>query len=487
MVNQRTSFFVALLFVLLISAPGHTRGAWSVATQFEFPDPEGVRLVGPFVDGDRDPWVLGNHLENAECHLIGPFDQDNPSTTIWQVEVEDGDAQPTICISLEAGSEDGFLIRGLIPPPPFSEETQRGFLAKVNPQFETVWTEFDEEHTELGVYNSPLPNVAYSADRNRALTWFLGVVSLGTESVGQLHAMSIAENTGIVRNIVTSFGRASTGELQGLLVIPDDGRFLIVVHDNGTTFLIYDGLESIDLHNAGGVIDWGEESVDYVQFAEDGALYVVHHPRLDFSGVLTHLTRVSGDGEIHYYDQNLEKTVELTDELTGEPVPITFPRPILNYVTASTATFVRSAGADYVLHVYDSFNGQELAIQSLATIDPNIPTHMGDARSTDELILMTARDNGDGTFSRLVDIISWDLEAETPGIYPQPTVSQNGGDPSADVGVSDTSVDLGGDGDVNGDEGCCSVTDGKLHHRRSWLFGLLLIVALRRNRQRVRA
>lgn len=481
-------FLVALLGVVIFSTSSHARGAWSVAAQYEFPNPDGVQLIGPFVDGEGNPWVLGNHLENGECQLIGPFDQDNPHppTTSWQVEVEVDDdvfeAQPSVCISLEAGSEDGFLVRGLIPAPPFTDEINQGFIVKLDSQFQTVWTVFDEGHTELGVYNQPLADVAYSEDLNRALTWFLGVVSLGTESVGQLHALSIMETRGIVRQVVTSFGRASTGELQGLLVIPDDGRFLIVVHDNGTTFLVYDGLESIDLHTAGGVIDWGGQSVDHVQFAEDGALYVVHHPRLDFSGVLTHLARVSGDGEVHYYNQNLEKTVEITNEETGEPVSITFPRPILNYVTASTATFVRTAGNDYVLHVYDNFNGAELAIQSLATIDPNIPTHMADARSTDRLLLMTARENDDGSFTRLVDVISWDSEAETPGIYPQPVVETPVADPTADAGASDGSADVDAEPDGDGDNGCCAVVGKSPDYSTLWLCGLVMIIALRRYR-----
>ena len=485
--GKKELLLATFLGVLAFSSPAHGRGAWSVEAQYEFPNPEGVRLIGPFVDAEGNPWVLGNHLENGECQLIGPFVQDNPTPTSWQVEVEvdDGvyEAQPSICISLEAGSDGGFLVRGLIPAPPFTEEIDQGFIVKLDSEFQTVWTVFDEGHTELGVYHSPLPNVAYSEALNRALTWFLGVVNLGTESVGQLHALSIMETRGIVRQVVTSFGRASTGELQGLLVIPDSGRFLIVVHDNGTTFLVYDGLETIDLHNAGGVIDWGDQSVDYVQFAEDGALYIVHHPRLDFSGVLTHLARVSGDGETHYYDQDLAKTVEITNEETREPVELTFPRPFLNYVTASTATFVRSAGNDYVLHVYDNFNGDELAIQSLSTIDPNIPTHMADARSTDRLILMTAQENPDGSFTRLVDLISWDSEAETPGIYPQPVVETPVGDATADAGPTDASADVDtAETRENGDEGCCAVVGKRPDYSVLWLCALTTLFALRRRR-----
>jgi len=439
-----------------------------------------VQIVSPFVDGDGNPWVLGFHQENQECQLFGPFNQDNPPVTTWRVVDDEGDEQPSVCISVEPGSEDGFLVRGYIPPAPFTEDPPQGFLVALDGQFETRWTIFDEPHTDLGVYGGPLANVAYSPERNRVLSWFLGVVNLGAQSVTQLHAMAIADNTGLVRRVVTSFGRASTGSLQGMLVIPDDGRFLIAVHDNGTTLLVYDGLETIDEYGGGGQIDWGEESIAYIQFNEEGDLFIVHFPRLDFSGVLTYLTRVSNDGESQYYDIDLEKTIEITDEASGEPIPITFPRPILNYVTATTATFVRQAGSDFVLHVYDNASGEDVAIQSLSTIDENGPTHLVDARATDRLILMTVRDNGDGTFTRLVDIIAWDPEAETPGIYPQPE-RDDPVEPGSDAGVADadSAGDAGDPGDGGTDEGCCAVA-GSSQGSLGFFVGVALLAIIRR-------
>lgn len=479
--KSRAPGLLVALMILTAASQASAAGAWQIASQYQFPNDPAVRIVAPFVDGDGNPWVLGNHVDNVECWLIGPFNQDDPPVTRWQVEDETG-TQPTVCLSLEAGSEDGFILRGFIPPPPFSEGIpDKGFTVGFDDEFDIRWQEWDEPHNELGSYIQPLADVAYSASRNRVLVWFLGLVTVGVEQATQLHAMAVADDTGIVRQVVTSFGRASTGVLQGLLVSPEDGRFLIVVHDNGTTFLLYDGLQSLDLHNAGGQIDWGDESVDYVQYGDagDDSLYIVHHPRLDFGGFDTAFTRVSGDGESQFYSMSLDKTIVLEADFDVE-VEIELPRPILSYVTASTATFVRSASdLGFVLQVFDPVAGEEVAIQPLDSIDDSLPTHLADARSTDRLVLMSITE--DQTI-RFVNLIEWDADVATPGIIPQP----GGGGGDSDVGLGGD--DVGAEADVSIDtsgvgltSGCCAVAGNQLGSSLVWLIAVG-VVAVRRRR-----
>ncbi|MCA9562476.1 MAG: hypothetical protein KC561_03260, partial [Myxococcales bacterium] len=198
----------------------HALGAWFVESQFQFSEPEGVSLVGPFVDGDELPWVLGNHQENGYCVLIGPFDQDDPEVTTWQVEDESGVSQPSQCLSVTSTDEGNILIRGAIPQDPFLGTPPQGFIVKLDGDFNVLWQQWDEEFIELGDYYAPLPQVAVSPSRNRVMTFFNGIVSLGQESVNQLHGMSIAEDTGLVRRVITSWGASSTGELQALVTNP---------------------------------------------------------------------------------------------------------------------------------------------------------------------------------------------------------------------------------------------------------------------------
>jgi hypothetical protein len=477
---------------LIFSASLSAKGAWVIESQNSFLAPENATIVGPFVDGDTNPWMLANLLEfteeglisRAECLFIGPFLQDDPPVTSWIVQNEEGLALPTACLSLEPGSEGGFYLRGYVVPDPIEGGPAYGFISSLDAEFNIRWTLWDDDYTELGTYDYPLTDVAWSEDRNRVLSFFNGVVNIGTQTLAQLHAMSIAENTGILREVVTDWGRASTGALQGVLVLPEDGRFLIVVHSNGTQFLIYDGLESIDEHPAGGQILWEDESVAHIQFNNDGYLFIVHYPRLDLTGMITSLSRMSEDGLLNYYTVDLGRTVELMDPVTYEMFDWDFPPPILNYITDTTATFVRDAALEYVLHTFDNFNGKEFSIQGLADIDENAPAFMADARSEDRLILVTYAINADGSLTFFVDTIAWDLSLDTPGDYPEPVEEITTPDEEGDLwaldgetGTSDggTSGSETGGGDEDEKAGCgCAVSQ----NNEPPLAGLILLFSL---------
>ena len=463
----RSRFFLSLAILVcasLISGHVHAIGAWQIYQQYSFPNPEGVTIVAPFIDANGDPWVLGNDPENVQCVLIGPFNQNDPPSITWQIEDEGGFPDRTQCISVEPGPEGNFLIRGYRPPTPYTEETLRGFIASLLPDYEIEWIRWDDEYLEAGSYGQPLAPVAWSDSGGGILTFFLGVVTVGVDSVNILHGLSLADETGLLRRVISDWGNVSSGALQAVRVMPD-GDYLVVAHASGTEFLAYDGRESIDYFIPGGIA-WEDESVLYVQFQEE-SLYIAHYPRLDLTGIPTTLTRVSDDGDEQYYSRDLARIIEIPLEGEDEPLEVELPRPLLSYVTVSTSTFVRFAEITYVLQVIDNESGNELAIQPLETIDPNVPTHMGDARSADKLILMTgAVDPATGGIIRYVDIIEWNPEAETPGGIPSETDEIDNAEQA-----DGTDADMGNDVDAAetsetgpGEEpGCCQVAPSPLH------------------------
>jgi hypothetical protein len=484
----------AALLLGLLAAPGAAgaTGAWQNDVQYSFINPEGVAIVAPFVDAEGRPWVLGNHFENFTCHFLGPFGSSSQDEVIWQVEDETATAQPTQCLSLTPGPAGGFLVRGQIlpPPPPAPEEPPRGFLVSFDAEWAVRWVVFDESYTERGVYGGPLPFVAWSEDIGRIVVFFNGLVRIGTQTGTQLHGLSIADETGLVRRTISTWGNFSSGQLRGLEVIPETGDFLVVGHASGTQFLLYNGLESVSTFTGGTEIDWSDEDVNAVRAIGD-SVYISHFPRLDMQGIATNFGRFSADGATMWYDETAEKTIEVTDPNTGQPVDFEFTRPFLTYFTDNTATFVRSAPGDFVLHTYDAFTGDEWALQSLATVDENQPTHVGSAGDGDRLILMTAAEV-DGALVRYINVMLWDGEAATPPGYPQPDGSGGGGGADAGGGGdAGAGGDAGGGGggagggseDGGGDDGGCQVA-GRTGDAWALLAAIGIVAALPRRRAR---
>lgn len=506
-------FPAALLLVAALWSQGAlARGAWQVESQYAFNNPEGVGIVGPFVDQDVQLWVLGNDTENGNCVLFGPFGESALHQTDWTLPDVDDVPTYTQCIAVASGPDAGFLIRGYILIQPVENGPQPitcgddfcdafeapmqpnqcpadcgplGFIAYVDSNFELVWgPTWDEDYIEVGDYDHPLPEIGWSESRDRVLVFFQTLVDIGPDSVPELHGVSIADGTGLVRRVITSWGNITDGELEGLLVTPEDGRFLVVGHSNGSQFLLYNGLESIESYPAGG-IDWSTEKIAYVQFGSDESLYVQHYPRLDVTGAAGSLSRISTDGSTAFYTRSLERVAEVPVPDLPDPVEVTLRRPVLAYVTDSTFTFVRQLGSgEFALHTFDNFNGRELGVQPLSTIDENPPTHVADAGQPDRLILMTQLLNPDLTIRRFVDIIAFDLASETPGGIPdlEDTTGDTSFPDAPDAGGGDAGGDAGGGG--GGGSGCCQTAVSQGSHD-TWLTlaGLLSLGLIRRRRR----
>ncbi|MBN1944938.1 MAG: hypothetical protein JW797_04640 [Bradymonadales bacterium] len=472
----RISVLLPVLVLIGLPTNAFSRGAYELESQYSFPSPDTLSVVAPVADSTGAYWVLANNIETFECLFIGPFDRDDPPTATWRLPDNEQGAVPTQCISAEAGPEGGFFVRGFIVPDPLSTDPLFGFIAALDSELHLDWLVYDAQNLVSGIYGEPLPRIAWSPLRTRVLTFFVGLLDLGIDQVNQLHGMSIADGSGIVRRTITSWGDVSSGTLQGLLVMPEGGAFLVIAHANGTQFLVYDGVEQISVF-PGGDTDWMQQSVDHAQFASNGNLFIVHHDRLDTGNFGAALTCLSPEGEVQYYSRNLARTLEIEDPESNQPVELTFYRPSLSFVTDSTVTLLRSAQVEYVLHIFDHFNGTELAIQPLNSIDEHQPTHLADAHSPDRLILMSYSVDG-MSVTRYLGIIKFNPDLQTPGPYVDGEEPVEPDAPGRDSGSSDLPLSEGGMSDEHGlaDNGCgCQVADRQASF---WITFLILLSAV---------
>ncbi len=408
--------------------------------------------------------TLGTSPETSACGVVTAT---TDGATIFEYKFDD---EPTRCLGVVAHPDGGVFIRG--DNPLAMPGMVSGFTTYLDKNGAEVWAVPDQRLVDaqpkpagtgsfLGIYEQPLPVMAYSPQLNKLIAFTVGRLDLGVDQkfISQAHIINVDSGQFPVSG--QTFGQSGVGITGGVSVRNSDGHFVLYYYSSenrGAFFYSYDGRQSIDFFKPRGE-DWNDRYLLKMVYQND-LLNLLWTPTEDEESEtrLTVITDTSAELWTAIFDPQYKFS-------TG--IDVNLGRPITMWIGKDEYIILYRAGDIFFLRHVDS-DGGSFGVGSLDGIAPVPPIAV--IITNDGKFKMLGYDQ-DTRYVSEFDLIFEDKPDYDPEVGPQ--LPGDVGIP-IDVGISDV-IDA---------VGCCATaSDRRTPSTFLFLFfGLIFTIQLRRRR-----